>query len=75
MINHYTMVDRCHATSRFRFSFSNFENGNQKHKVAYTVADRYHGRQVPGLGLGNGKQKLENGNRKREVAWHLSATV
>ena len=30
---------------------------------------------VPGLGLGNGKQKFENGNRKREVAWHLSATV
>ena len=25
-----------------------------------------------GLGLGNGKQTLENGNRKREVAWHLS---
>ena len=23
----------------------------------------------------NGSQKVENGNRKREVAWHLSATV
>ena len=34
---------------------------------------------MPGLGLGlgvaNEKRKLENGNRKREVAWHLSATV
>ena len=23
----------------------------------------------------NGSRKVENGNRKREVAWHLSATV
>ena len=28
-----------------------------------------------GLGLGNGSWNLENGNRKREVAWHPSATV